>query len=69
VTVPRTGGIWHGYVEGHPDVDERGLTEEMARLKAERVLERLRENRVSSEPVKGTETTGGLRAKRKAPSR
>jgi hypothetical protein len=69
VTVQRTGGIWHGYVEGHPEVDERGLTEEMARVKAERVVERLRENGVSSEPVRGPETTGGLWTERKAPSR
>lgn len=70
VTVQRTGGIWHGYVEGHPEVDERGLTEEMARVKAERAVERLRENGVSSEPVRGIpETTGGLWTERKAPSR
>lgn len=69
VTVQRTGGIWHGYVEGHPEVDERGLTEEMARVKAERVLERPRGNGVSCEPVRGPETTSGLWAKRKAPSR
>jgi hypothetical protein len=54
VTVQRTGGIWHGYVEGHPEVDERGLTEEMARVKAERAVERLRENGVPSEPVRGS---------------
>ena len=46
VTVQRTGGIWHGYVEGHPEVDERGLTEEMAKVKAERVVDRLREKAV-----------------------
>ena len=57
MTVQRTGGIWHGYVEGHPEVDERGLTEEMARVKAERVINRLRENGVSSESVRGPETT------------
>jgi hypothetical protein len=52
VTVQRTGGIWHGYVEGHPEVDERGLTEEMARIKAERVVKRLREDANSPEPVR-----------------
>jgi hypothetical protein len=52
VTVQRTGGIWHGYVEGHPEVDERGLTEEMARVKAERVGKRLKEEAVSSAPVR-----------------
>lgn len=69
VNVQRTGGIWHGYVEGHPEVDERGLTEEMARVKAERVVERMRENGVSSEPVRGSRNDGGLWAERKAPSR
>lgn len=53
VTVQRTGGIWHGYVEGHPEVDERGLTEEMARVKAERVVKRLREDASFPAPVKG----------------
>jgi hypothetical protein len=53
VTVQRTGGIWHGYVKGHPEVDERGLTEEMARVKAERVVKRLREDAKFPAPVKG----------------
>jgi hypothetical protein len=41
VTVQKTGGIWHGYLEGHPEVDERALTEEMARVKVERIVARL----------------------------
>jgi hypothetical protein len=55
VRVQRTGGIWHGYVEGHPEVDERGLTEEMARVKAERVVKRLREDANFPAPVKGVQ--------------
>jgi hypothetical protein len=41
MTVRKEGGIWHGYLEGHPEIDERGLTEEIARKKVERVVERL----------------------------
>lgn len=33
--------MWHGYVDGHPEVDERGLTEEIARRKAQSVADRL----------------------------
>jgi len=41
ITTQKTGGIWHGYLEGHPEIDERGLTEEIARRKVERIVERL----------------------------
>jgi hypothetical protein len=48
ITVQKTGGIWHGYLEGHPEVDERALTEEIARVKVERIVEKLeREGGVS----------------------
>lgn len=46
ITVQKIGGIWHGYLEGHPEVDERALTEEMARVKVERIVERLRQEGV-----------------------
>jgi hypothetical protein len=39
VTAQRIGGIWHGSVEGHPEIDERGLTEEVAKRKAVSVAE------------------------------
>jgi len=41
----RTGGIWHGYVEGRtvPDEDVRALTEGIAVEKAERVARRIAE--------------------------
>ena len=42
IRVEKTGGIWHGYIEGHPEVDERALTEDIARQKAERVVAKLR---------------------------
>lgn len=38
ITTKKIGGIWHGYREGHPEVDERGLTEEIARRKVERIV-------------------------------
>ena len=41
IETKKVGGIWHGYLEGHPEVDERGLTEDVARRKVERVLDRL----------------------------
>jgi len=41
ITVQKTGGIWHGYLEGHPEVDERALTEEIAVRKVQRIVERL----------------------------
>jgi hypothetical protein len=34
ITAKRIGGIWHGYLEGHADMDERGLSEKIARRKA-----------------------------------
>jgi hypothetical protein len=40
ITTQKVGGIWHGYLEGDPSVDERGLTEEIARRKVERIVER-----------------------------
>ena len=43
ITTHKTGGIWHGYLEGHPEVDERGLTEEKAREKVERIVAALDE--------------------------
>jgi hypothetical protein len=38
ITTRKIGGIWHGYLEGHPEVDERALTEEMALVKVERIV-------------------------------
>ena len=39
ITTQKTGGIWHGYLEGHPEIDERGLTEEKAWEKVQRIVE------------------------------
>jgi len=40
ITAQRIGGIWHRYLEGHPEVDERGLTQEIAKMKVERTVAR-----------------------------
>jgi hypothetical protein len=34
IIVRKTGGIWHGTIDGCLDVDERGLTPEIAERKA-----------------------------------
>jgi len=44
IIVQKTGGIWHGTIKGFPEVDERGLTEEIARRKVTAVADRLRES-------------------------
>jgi hypothetical protein len=41
ITTKKIGGIWHGYLEGHPEVDERALTEAIARSKVERMAAKL----------------------------
>lgn len=43
ITAQRVGGIWHGTVEDHPEIDERALTAEIAERKAKDALARLRE--------------------------
>ena len=40
IRTEKIGGIWHGYLDGHPEVDERALTEEIARRKVASVKER-----------------------------
>jgi hypothetical protein len=39
IVVRKTGGIWHGTVEGDSDIDERGLTAAIAERKAREVAE------------------------------
>lgn len=43
IKMQKVGGIWHGTVEGHPEIDERGLTAEIAERKAKEAARRLRE--------------------------
>lgn len=43
VTAQKIGGIWHGYVDGHPEIDERALTEEIALRKAREMAARIAE--------------------------
>lgn len=55
IRVKKTGGIWHGYLDGYPEIDERGLTEEVARRKVERVIEKLKaERRYECRDVRAT---------------
>ncbi len=53
ITVQRIGGIWHGYLEGHPEVDERALTEEVAPQKVERIVARIHERRCENRQSHG----------------
>lgn len=41
IKTKKTGSKWHGLIEGRPDIDETGLTEEVARRKVESVRARL----------------------------
>ena len=52
IRVQRIGGIWHGTVEGHPEIDERGLTEAIALRKAEDAAKSIveRQSRALSAP-------------------
>jgi len=58
ITVRREGGIWHGYLEGRPEVDERGLTEEMVRRKVEQ-LAAARRARLPDDESGGSVSRGG----------
>jgi len=41
IVVQKTGGIWHGRVEGSTQIDERGLTAAIAERKARAVAARV----------------------------
>ena len=41
VTAEKIGGVWHGYAEGFPEVDEQALTEDIALRKARQVATRI----------------------------
>lgn len=43
IKVQKVGGIWHGTVDGHPEIDERGLTQEIAERKARDAAKRIAE--------------------------
>ena len=61
IRIEKTGGIWHGYLEGHREVDERALTEEIARRKVERIVARLESEHEGSgreESLRRSETPG-----------
>lgn len=37
INVLKVGGIWHGTIDGYPDIDARALTEDIARRKVEAI--------------------------------
>jgi len=39
ITATKIRNIWHGYHAHYPQVDERGLTEEIAKRKVEELVE------------------------------
>ena len=41
IRVQKIGGIWHGFVEGYPEIDERALTQEIAERKAREMAKRI----------------------------
>lgn len=43
IRISKVGSIWHGTIDGHPEIDERGLTAEIAERKAKEALARLLE--------------------------
>ena len=49
IEVRLVGSIWHGYLKSDPSVDERGLTEEIARRKVKELLVRRMEQ--SDQPM------------------
>ena len=59
IETKKVGGIWHGYLEGHPEVDERGLTEEIALRKVERIIGKLECENDESGRTRSTDTGVG----------
>lgn len=41
IRVEKVGGIWHGTIDGYPEIDVRALTEEIARRKVTDEAKRL----------------------------
>lgn len=39
VWTKKIGSVWHGYHRDYPQIDERGLTEEMAKRKVVELVE------------------------------
>jgi hypothetical protein len=50
IRVEKVGGIWHGTIDGHPEIDERGLTEEIARRKVEQAALQITERTAGPVP-------------------
>jgi hypothetical protein len=41
INVQKIGSIWHGTIDGHLEIDVRGLTEEIARRRVEEIAKGL----------------------------
>lgn len=66
IRVEKVGGIWHGTIYEHPEIDERSLTEEIARRKVNDVAFRHTSAPPKSENhQEGIGTSAGLRRKRR----
>jgi hypothetical protein len=66
IRVEKVGGIWHGTIDAHPEIDERGLTEEIAWRKVNDVASRLTSAPTPSKsPQEVSGTSARLRRKRR----
>src|SRR5687768_5520113 len=63
IVVSKTGAIWHGTVEGHAEIDERGLTEEVARRKVEQLLARRSDGAADGRSRSAAGSRDGLRGR------
>lgn len=52
ITTRKVVGIRHGYLKGHAEVDEWGLTEEVARKKVEPRVPKIEEDQERRQPRK-----------------
>jgi hypothetical protein len=62
IRVEKIGSIWHGTIEGRTDIDERGLTEEIARRKVEEIVAQLR---TTGSPHAAVATTAPRKVRRR----
>ena len=64
IRVEKVGGIWHGTIDEHPDVDVRGLTEEIARRKIEDLAKTLPEKNAATSKPRGDHNLRRPRSRR-----
>jgi hypothetical protein len=51
IKVQKVGGIWHGTIDGHLEIDVRGLTEEIARRRVLEVASQLEASIAAEAPA------------------